>query len=675
MSHPIKLIVVDSFCGAGGFTEGLHRAQLDGKYCVSVVIGINHDAKAIESHSCNHPETYHFVEDFQELDPRKLLYILNQAKLNCPDALVMFHMSAECTHHSKAKGGESRDADSRSLPEHAYKYIEIINPDIISVENVVEFLDWGPLEPKVVKDKKGNALYCPLEIKKDKKTKKVISIGPKWVPIPERKGEYYNEWVKQIKSYGYHYEYEKLNAADYGAYTSRTRYFGLFSKEKEFIAFPEKTHSKDGRGGKKKWKAVKEVLDFSDEGTSIFGRGTELVENTKDRVLAGLIKHVAGGKDKWLLKYNSVNGNTGKHVPPGVDDPCPVVGCQSRLGVVQAKFLSKYYSGSPEHKNISIDGPAHTIKTKDGHALVSCDFLQTYYGNGGTFSVNSPAPVIPTKDRCAIVRPHFLCSYNFKDGAKSINSPCPTLMTKDRLAIINPMFLANSYSGGGQTGSVDNPSPVISTVPKQNIVKCTFLDQQFGKSKPASIDSPVGAITVNPKYAIYNCNWLLDTNFKNIGRGLDLPSPVITANRKHHYLVNPQFDSAGWNVDRPCFTLIARMDKRPPGMVTTTFGLNDLPSFIKILGDTIIYEIYETDSPKTKEIKEFMALYGITDIKMRMLRVDELLRIMGFGDHYILKGSQTDKKKFIGNAVECTQSQVIAEAIARAISKYLIKAA
>lgn len=689
MNKAIKLIVIDSFCGAGGVTEGFHRAKLNGEYCVEVIIGINHDKKAIQSHKANHPNTHHFIEDFRKIDPRQLLHLVNEAKKKYPDAKVMFWMSAECTHHSKAKGGESRDADSRSLPEYAYNYIEILNPDIIGVENVVEFLDWGPLMEKVVKDKKGNGLYCPLEIKKDKKTKKITFIGPKWVPIPERKKEYYNAWVDKIKSYGYKYDYDKLNAANYGAFTSRTRYFGFFSKEMDFIAFPEQTHSKDGKDGKQKWNAVKDVLDFTDEGVSIFDRDVELVENTKDRVMSGLVRHVAGGKDVWLLKYNSVNGSTGKHNPPGVNEPCPVISCQNRLGLVQIHFISKYYGGNPEHKNSGVDEPAHTVRTKDGqalvsckqgkrsflskqfsghpasknlsiegpagaitcvdhHALVNCDFLQTYYGNGGTRSTKLPSPTLTVKDRCALVRPRFMCSYNFKDSTRSVDAPCPTLLTKDRFALINL---------------------------KQRVKKAQFIDQQFGQSKPASINQPVGAITVNPHYALYNCDWVMDTNFKNIGRSIHLPSSVITANRKHHYLVNPQFNSAGSNVERPYFTLIARMDKRPPGLVTVRTDQDDLPSFIRIEGDTIIYEIYDTDSPKTKEIKEFMAIYGITDIKMRMLRVDELLRIMGFGDDYILIGSQTDAKKFIGNAVECTQSQVIAEAIVMAIAKYQQKLA
>jgi DNA (cytosine-5)-methyltransferase 1 len=65
-------------------------------------------------------------------------------------------------------------------------------------------------------------------------------------------------------------------------------------------------------------------------------------------------------------------------------------------------------------------------------------------------------------------------------------------------------------------------------------------------------------------------------------------------------------------------------------------------------------------------IKEFMALYVIVDIKMRMLKIIELLRIQGFVNKqykkYQLFGTQADQKKFIGNAVEVNQAQALVQA-------------
>ena len=114
--------------------------------------------------------------------------------------------------------------------------------------------------------------------------------------------------------------------------------------------------------------------------------------------------------------------------------------------------------------------------------------------------------------------------------------------------------------------------------------------------------------------------------------------------------MNPQFASQGGSVDAPCFTLIARMDKMPPYLVTTETG-------------EVAIEIYETDSPMTVKIKEFMAMYNIIDITMRMLKIEELKLIMGFPEDYELIGTQADQKKFIGNAVEVTIARKWCEAL------------
>lgn len=637
----IRLIVIDSFCGAGGLTWGFHNAVIDGERCVVVVIGINHDAKAIASHAKNNPYTKHFTEDFRTLDILKLIPIIEEAKKTYPYAKVMFWMSAECTHHSIAKGGMSRDADSRSLPEYAYKYIQILQPDIVGVENVKEFLDWGPLKIKVITNKKGNELYCPLdkkerpeteEEKTARKSKKIrkfkrYNYCPVWIPIKERKKEFYNAWRDTIKGFGYHYSYKLLNAADFGAYTSRIRYFGLFAKNSAHIVFPKPTHSKTGKNGLQKWKAVKDVLDFSDEGESIFSK--TYCENSLKRVHAGLVKFVAGGKKNFMVKYNSMQQN-GSYKAPGTDEPCPVVSTQNRLAV---GFVSKAFSGHPDSKNISVDGPAGSVTCVDHH-----QFITAYYGNGHNKSVDVPASTVTCKDRLSLVSPYFLCSYNDKDGAKSLNKPCPTVLTKDHYSLVQPRFFMNNYSGGGVISDLNNPCPSVLVNPKQNLV---------------------------------SCNWIMDTNFGNIGSSLNAPAPVITANRKHHYLMDAQYDRIGKDVDSPCFTLIARMDKTPPYLVQISEDMDNIPSFIRKVGNTIIYEIYDTDTPMIKQIKEFMAMYGIIDIKMRMLKIEELLLIMGFPADYELIGTQADRKKFIGNAVECTQSKVLAEAVCTAIEDLL----
>lgn len=562
----IKLLYIDLFCGAGGTSTGVENARYAGEQCAKVIACVNHDSNAIASHAANHPAALHFTEDIRTLALSPLVAHVEHMKNIYPDAQVVLWASLECTNFSKAKGGQPRDADSRTLAEHLFRYIEGINPDYIQIENVEEFMSWGDM------DEKGK-------------------------PLSKDKGRCYELWKRNVMRYGYDFDWRILNAADYGAYTTRKRFFGIFAKRDLPFAFPEPTHCKEGKkdmfGNLQRWKPVKEVLDFSDEGDSIFCRKKPLAEKTLERIYAGLIKFVAGGKDAFIVKYNSMNQN-GKYQAPGVDEPCPTVATQNRLALAKVNFLSKQFSGHPESKNISVDEPAGTITCKDHHAFVSA-----YYGNGQNHSVELPAPTVTTKDRLALVNTRFMCSYNFKDNAKDIELPCPTLLTKDRLSLVTPFFM-NYYSGGGQLGSIETPCPAITTVPKQNII-----------------------------------------------------TPIVTANRKWHYLMNPQFASAGGSVDNPCFTLIARMDKMPPYLVEAEGGFG-----IKINDD---------DSPMTVLIKKFMAMYGIIDIKMRMLRISELKKIMGFPEDYKLIGTQADQKKFIGNAVEVNMARVLCEAICKEI--------
>lgn len=480
----MKLLYIDLFCGAGGTSTGVENARYGGRQCAKVIGCVNHDANAIASHAANHPDAMHFTEDIRTLELSPLIAHIAKMRKLYPDAFVVLWASLECTNFSKAKGGQPRDADSRTLAEHLFRYIEAINPDYIQIENVEEFMSWGDL------DENGK-------------------------PISKDAGRLYQQWVANVCGYGYRFAHRILNSADYGAYTSRRRFFGIFAKGSLPIVFPEPTHSKEGAAGLfgrlHRWKPVREVLDFSDEGESIFGRKKPLVDATLERIYAGLIKFVAGGKEAFMVKWNSMS-RTGKYHAPGIDEPCPTVATQSRLGVAQVSFLSKYYGGSPEGKSVSVEEPAGAITTRDHHS-----FITAYYGNGHNHSIDEPAQ-------------------------------------------------------------------------------------------------------------------------------------TVTANRKWHYLMNPQFQSAGGSVDNPCFTLIARMDKMPPYLIQTEQG-------------EMAIVIEPDDSPAMIKIKQFMALYGIIDIKMRMLRIPELKRIMGFPSDYVLVGTQADQKKFIGNAVEVNMARVLCEAL------------
>lgn len=538
MTDNIKLLYIDLFCGAGGTSTGVEKATFHGDKCAKVIACVNHDANAIASHAANHPDALHFTEDIRTLELSPLVAHTERLRLLHPDAYLVLWASLECTNFSKAKGGMPRDADSRTLAEHLFRYIEALRPDYIQIENVEEFMCWGDM------DENGH-------------------------PISKDKGKSYVRWVNNVCKYGYYFDWRILNAADYGAYTSRKRFFGQFALHGLPIAFPKATHAKCPAkyehslfpaDNMQPWKPVREVLDLNDEGESIFGRKKPLVEKTLERIYAGLIKFVAGGKDAFLVKWNSMKD--GRYNAPSLDEPSPTLPCRNTLAYAKVQFLSKQFGGDPAGKNISVEEPAGTLTCIDHHALVDAEFLTAFFGNG----------------------------YN-----TSIELPAPTLKCKEHLGLVTSKFLVNEYSGGGQLSSIEQPNPAVLTTPKQKIVSA-------------------------------------------------------------QYLMNPySFKSDGCSIDKPCFTLIARMDKMPPYLVSSKEGL--------------AIEVYETDSPMTVSIKEFMALYGIADIRMRMLRIPELKRIMGFPEDYTLIGTQAEQKKFIGNAVEVNMARVLCEALCKKLNQ------
>jgi DNA (cytosine-5)-methyltransferase 1 len=462
-------IIVDLFCGAGGTTTGFVQAELEGNGIAKVIACVNHDPKAIKSHWANHPEVKHFEEDIRTLDLTDLVALANYYRIKYPDAYLILWASLECTNFSKAKGGQPRDADSRTLADHLDRYVVALQPDYIQIENVVEFMSWGPL------DANGK-------------------------PVSRKNGQDFMRWREIMCSHGYQDEWRELNSANFGAYTSRNRLFGIFARPGLPIAWPEPTHTKKPtvhsiHGDLQKWMAVKEVLDFNDEGESIFTRKTPLVDSSLERIYAGLLKFVA-------------NGDT--------------------------SFIQKHFSGKPMGKVIPINGPAGVITTSANQSLVQTTFLTHYYSNGGELS--------------------------------SIESPSATISTRDRSAVV----------------------------------------------------------TCQP--------FLMPTNFDNKPVSIEQPSPTITANRKHHYLVQ------------------------------TKCGQLAIP-------------VYEGDSPIMNKIKQFMAAFGIVDIKMRMLRVHELLRIQGFPVGYKLEGTQADQKKFIGNSVVPLVVKKWIESLAMRLIDNIIKVA
>lgn len=411
----IRLLYVDLFCGAGGTSTGVENAVVNGVKIAKVVACVNHDRNAIASHKANHPDAIHYTEDIRTLELGPMVRHLDLARKAWPKAKVVLWASLECTNFSRAKGGQSRDADSRTLAEHLFRYVEAIRPDAIQIENVEEFMSWGPLVEKRRKD--GSVVLTKKSAGKGKE--RVSWKEPAMIPDPQHAGDYYRKWVSDMCACGYRFEHRILNSADYGAYTSRKRFFGMFAAPDFPMVFPVPTHAKTPQRSLfgeplLPWKAVREVLDLEDEGASIFDRRKPLVEATLRRIYAGLVKFVAGGTPA---------------------------------------FLTKAFGGNPAEKCQDLGSPAGTVTVRDHH-----QFITAYYGNGGVHSVERPAPTVTTKDRLAMV---YLDNQYGTGGPTSVDVPCGTITNIPKQKPVSVHFISNPYSFKSDGSSVDLPAPTV----------------------------------------------------------------------------------------------------------------------------------------------------------------------------------------------------------------------
>ncbi len=359
-------IIVDSFAGGGGASTGIEMAT-----GLNVDIAINHDPAAIAMHKANHPDTEHYLESVWDIDP---VEVVKGRKVG----LCWF--SPDCTHFSKAKGGKPVKKEVRGLAWVALRWAATVRPRVIILENVEEFKTWGP-----IKDGK---------------------------PDPDRKGYTFGSFVHQFKKLGYEIEWKELKACDYGAPTTRKRFFMIARCDGCSIEWPEPTHGNPGElnvqlGLKKPYRTAGEIIDWSIPAPSIFTRKKPLAENTMIRIARGIKRflleadkpYIANDKACFIQHYYTHRGPETRG--SSLDEPLATIPTANRFGLVTA-FLAKHYGGNYKGAGISLEEPLHTITVKDHHALVMA-FLTKYYGAGIGQSLNEPLHTIPTKDRFGLI--------------------------------------------------------------------------------------------------------------------------------------------------------------------------------------------------------------------------------------------------------------------------------
>ena len=468
-----ELLIVN-FAGGGGSCTGIEMAL--GR---RVDVAINHDPEAIAMHKANHPETKHYCESVWDVNPRDV----TQGR---PVGLVW--LSPDCKHFSKAKGGKPVEKKIRGLAWVTLRWAAL-KARVIMLENVEEFVTWGPL----VEGPDGNMRPCP-----------------------KRKGREFNVFVNALRRQGYEVEWRVLRACDYGTPTIRKRLFLIARCDGQPIVWPAPTHADPKTAKDKKlkpWRTAAECIDWSIPCPSIFERSKPLADATLRRIAKGIMRYVVNAAEPFIVKYYGEK-DSGEFRGHGLNEPIHTQSTENRFALVAPVLTEHANASSP--RCMPVDQPLRTIcaQTKGGHhALIAPTMIQTGYGE----------------------------REGQEPRALDIEKPIGTLVGSQKHALVSA-FLAKHYTGV-VGDDLRNPVPTVTSVDHNSLVSANLIHMGHGEQSAngqprfshgiRDIEQPLNTVTASGAAAGLVTTNLVKMRGDNVGQPVEAPLQTISAQGTH----------------------------------------------------------------------------------------------------------------------------------------------
>lgn len=526
-------LLVDSFAGGGGASTGFRIAL--GR---DVDIAINHDPEAIRMHMANHPGTKHYCESVWDVDPR-------EACAGQPVDVAWF--SPDCKHFSKAKGAALVDKGIRGLAWIVLRWAGTVRPSVIILENVEEFVTWGPV-------RKGK-------------------------PIKSHKGETFRKWLTQLESLGYVVESRELVAADYGAPTSRKRFYLVARCDGNPIVWPEATHANPdtldaASGWKQPWRTAAEIIDWSLPCPSIFASKQEIKErygvNAVRPLADNTLKRIARGIDKFTIKNakpfivqnkfdnppQSINRplttitSVGAHelcnsiIQPfisinndhcnarGLNEPVATITTGNRNLLCEASMMAIGQTGFASDRIYGADEPVKTIVSKAEQCVISPSLIQYHTEQSENVrgqSLEEPVMTVDAANRYGVAAAQLAEWHGTARDGHDVRDPLKTQLAKDHEALTLGML--SEYYGNGQDGlPLDAPMHTATAKDREALTVAQIQKYYDGGYTGAGsrCDEPLGAVTAVDHNALSLAH-IAEFKGQDKGQRADDPLRTITA--------------------------------------------------------------------------------------------------------------------------------------------------
>ena len=605
-------IVVDFFCGGGGAGTGLEMGL--GR---PVTVAKNHSPAAISMHTANHPAARHFTTDVFDGDPDE----------ECQGRPVgWFHMSPDCTHHSQAAGGQPRKREIRNLSWIGLKWAGKKRPRVISLENVKQILQWGPL---IAKRDKATGRVMKLD-------GTVAAVGERvpvqqqfLVPDPKRRGITWRRFVHLLEGMGYQVEWRVIKACDFGAPTSRERLFMIARCDGQPIVWPEPTHAKNPAKGQQKWRTAADCIDWTVQSKSIFGRKKPLADATLRRVAKGMKKFVLDNPQPFIVPIANWSGELAQ----SAHEPLRTVTSWPRGGsfaMASPVILPATHQGADRVNNPGDPLPTVTAANRGELMMASPVMVGAPVYAGKPVAADQPMGTLMTQSHRALASAH-LVKFRFNSEGAAITDPVPTITSGGNYK--RPAGAAHAM--GVCTAFIEQANGGFNTTPAK------------GADEPLTTVTNTGSqqrlVTASLATLRRNC----------VGRAVDELVPTMTAGAEHHALVeyklSPEHEEGALRVAAFLISYYGTENTSacdaPAPTVTTKDRLGLVTVFVRGMP------------------------YVIVDICLRMLQPHELYRAQGFPASYIIdKGAdgkpftKTEQVHMCGNSVSPPPMAALARA-------------
>ncbi|MDI3904624.1 DNA cytosine methyltransferase [Pseudomonas aeruginosa] len=641
-------IIVDLFAGGGGASTGLEMGL--GR---KVDLAINHNPAAISMHEANHPHAEHLPTDVWGIDP---------IEATKGATVGWLHASPDCRHHSQAAGGQPRKKEIRDLSWVVVKWAGKLHklgrgPWVISLENVKQILQWGPLIAK--RDKAGRVVRLDGTVAEP--GERVPRHEQFLVPDPKRKGRTWRQFVQTLRGFGYQVDYWVEHNCDYGDPTTRQRLYLVATDGGFEPVAAEKTHAAKSGKGMKPYRTAAECIDWSDLGQSIRNRKKPLAEATMRRIAKGIEKEVLQRAKPFIVPI----ANWSREAVHPVDQPLNTITAWPKGGAFSVATPTLIQVGYGERDGqaprvLELDEPLGTVVAGGvKHALAAAHLVKFRFDATGA-PVDEPMPTITSGGECK--RPAgaahalglgsaVLVGVGGRAGQtepRSVSEPMYTITAKADCGVATA-FMVQANGGYNTTHSrpADAPISTITNKGSQQQLATAHLVTLRKGSHGAPVDGPLGTQTGTDHHGLVAAH-LLHLRGNCDARAADEPLHTVSAGGTHHGLVTTemvassltpeQLDGAVW---------VAAFLMKYHGMGENIRPLDEPVSTVTTKDRLALVTVWISGSP-----------YVIVDIRLRMLKPRELYRAQGFPDSYIIERGHNGQRFTLSQQVHMCGNSV-----------------